>query len=152
MHAAAWQPATEEPGSIKGEIQESGPHGGDEETHHHPQHSGSHRPALARISQWLTKNGVLAIAHQNADRASSTHRNNWLSLVWLPACRQTGVPTVLRWNGATFRFASQRQNTQSTVPIQPLHRTLKPMPQKIQHPCRHTGQNSNSKIFFRICH
>ena len=52
------------------------------------------------------KNGFLAIAHQNADRASSTHRNSWLSLVWLRPRR------------ATLRFASQRQNTQSIAAIQ----------------------------------
>ena len=40
------------------------------------------------------KCSALAIALQNADSASSTHRNNWLSLVWL------------RRRRATRRFAS----------------------------------------------
>ena len=91
----------------EGKTQEGGAHSCDEETHHDSQHNGQHGPTLAGISDQLTKNGVLVIAHQNAERASSTHRNNWLSLVWLRPRR------------ATLRFASQRQNTQSTVQIQP---------------------------------
>ncbi len=67
----------------EGKTPDGGAHRCDEETHQHSQHHGSDRPTLAGASDQLTKNGVLEIAHQNADKASSKHRNNWLSLVWL---------------------------------------------------------------------
>ena len=129
----------------EGKTPEGGAHSCDEETHHHSQHHGSHRPTLARISDRLTKHGVLLISHQNADRASSTHRNNWLSLVWL---RPRGFELKLCRTPFHQPIPEYSVDSSNSTP----HRTLKPMPPKIQHPCRHTAQKSNSKIFFRICH
>ena len=129
----------------EGKTQEGGAHRCDEETHHHSQHHGSDKPALAGVSDRLTKNGVLVITHQNADKASSTHRNNWLSLVWLRprcfACKPSHTP---------FRQPMSKYpiHCSNSTP----HPTLTPMPQKIQHPCRYTAQSLNSKNFFRICH
>ena len=108
-----------------------------------PQHHGSHRPTLARISDQLTKNGVQVITHQNADRASSTRRNNWLSLVWLRPrcfeCKPGHTPFRQPWPEYSIDCSNSTH-----------HRTLKPMPQKIQHPCRYTAQNSNSNFFLNL--
>ena len=73
---------------------------------------------------------------ETAPKASSTHRNDGLSLA------------QLRPRRAVLRFTSCRNCTHYLDTIQ-IHRTLKPMPQKIQHPCRIPPPNQ-SKIEFEV--
>ena len=93
-----------------GKTQAGGAHCCDQENHHHPQHHGSHRPALAGVSDRLTKHGGLVITHQPTERHRRTETTGY------PSCGC--VPTVLNANLAALRFASRGHSTQSTVPIQ----------------------------------
>ncbi len=89
------------------------------------------QPSMACFSEPATWGGVSSRPRLHLPQA--------IGLAGLQPCANAEDCEAIR-----LMFKPQR-----TVPIQH-NRTLKPMPQKIQHPCRHAGQKSNSKVFSRI--